>query len=77
MAEGINYKYIDVMITGMVKKDRSFLLSSIEDGKPIGLMEFVPVHARKKIYREAESHGVRETDKTIRFNGFPKEVSHP
>ena len=40
-------------------------------------MEFVPVHARKKIYREAESRGVRETDKTIRFNGFPKEVSHP
>ncbi|MCM3399491.1 hypothetical protein [Oceanobacillus profundus] len=31
----INYKYIDVMITEMVKKDRSFLLSSSKTGNPL------------------------------------------
>lgn len=59
----------------MVKKDRSFLLSLIDDGQPIGLMEFVPVHGRKKIHREVERHGVKETDKIIRFNqGIPCNV---
>jgi hypothetical protein len=29
------------MLTGMVKKDRSFLLNAMEDEKPIGLREFV------------------------------------
>lgn len=71
----INYKYTDVMITGMVKKDRSFLLSSIEDGKPLGVMEFVPINDRKKIYREVERHGIKETDKVIYFQqGIPCKV---
>ncbi|MBP2077112.1 DNA ligase-1 [Oceanobacillus polygoni] len=71
----INYKYIDVMVTGMVKKDRSFLLNSMEDGKAIGLMEFAPVNERKRIYREVENNGVKETDKIIRFNqGIPCNV---
>ncbi|WP_424475549.1 hypothetical protein [Oceanobacillus kimchii] len=73
----INYKYIDVIVTGLVKKDCSFLLNSMEDGKPIGLMEmeFVPVYERKRIYRELENNGVKETDKIVRFNqGIPCNV---
>lgn len=71
----INYKYIDVMVTGIIKKDRSFLLNSLEDGRPIGLMEFIPEKDRKRIYREVENNGVKETDKIIRLNqGIPCNV---
>jgi DNA ligase 1 len=59
----------------MVKKDRSFLLNAMEDGKAIGLRKFVPVTERKRIYREVENNGVKETDKIVRFNqGIPCNV---
>jgi DNA ligase 1 len=64
----INYKYQDVVITGMLKKDNSFLLSSL-DGETIGVMEFMPPHERKKLYSQIRSNGVSEADKVIYFNG--------
>lgn len=64
----INYSYLDVLITGMVKKDNSFLLSSINDGTNIGVMEFVPYQERKYIHEKVRNIGVKETDKLIIFN---------
>lgn len=64
----INYCYLDVLITGMVKKDNSFLLSSINDGTNIGVMEFVPNQERKYIHEKVRNIGVKETDKLIIFN---------
>jgi DNA ligase 1 len=65
----INYKYQDVLISGMVKKDFSFLFSSL-DGETIGGMEFLPPAERKKLY--SSINDVSETDKVIYFNeGIP------
>ncbi|TDK58125.1 ATP-dependent DNA ligase [Bacillus salipaludis] len=64
----INYSYQDVYLTGMNKKDHSFLLSSIEDGTNIGVMEFVPNQERKYIHEKVRDIGAKETDKLIIFN---------
>lgn len=63
----INYKYQDVLITGMIKKDKSFLLGSVVDGKTIGTMEFIPINERKKIYSSVKKYGVNESEKLIIF----------
>jgi DNA ligase 1 len=71
----INYKYQDVLITGILKKNHSFLLSSIDKGQNIGVMEFVPRKERKQIYKEMNKIGIEETDTVIRFNkGIPCKV---
>lgn len=45
----INYQYDDVYITGL-RKDEFGVLLSFLDGKPAGLMEFMPPNDRKKLY---------------------------
>lgn len=71
----INYKYQDVLITGILKKDHSFVLSSLEDGRSLGIMEFVPNEERKRIHRLVEQAEKKETDKMIRFEkGVPCRV---
>jgi ATP-dependent DNA ligase len=58
-----------------LKKDQSFLLSTINDDKNIGVMEFVPAKERKQIYREIEQTRITENDKAIYFkNGIPCNV---
>jgi DNA ligase 1 len=46
----INYQYDDVLITGLRKGEFGLLLSFI-DGRPAGLMEFMPPDERKNLYR--------------------------
>lgn len=72
----INYKYTDVLITGILKKDQPFLLSSLEgNNQNIGVMEFVPIQDRKQIYKEIEKQGTTENDKVIYFKkGIPVNV---
>lgn len=52
----------------MLKKDHSFLLSSLDSGQNIGVMEFMPLQERKKIYFQLNKSGVNESDKVIYFN---------
>lgn len=47
----INYQYENVLITGN-RKDEFGLLLSFLDGKPAGLMEFMPQAERKALYRQ-------------------------
>ncbi|MCM2534176.1 ATP-dependent DNA ligase [Neobacillus pocheonensis] len=71
----INYKYKDVLITGILKKDQSFLLSPLDSNQNIGVMEFVPTKERKQIYREIEQTGITENEKAIYFKqGIPCNV---
>ncbi|MEH7181094.1 ATP-dependent DNA ligase [Neobacillus vireti] len=63
----INYKYQDVLITGMLKKERSFLLSSLDKSHHIGVMEFIPNQERKFIYSEIINKGTIETNEIVRF----------
>lgn len=56
----INYQYEDVYITG-IRKDEFGLLLSFLDGKPAGLMEFMPPEDRRKFYSMYKIHS--ETDK--------------
>jgi DNA ligase-1 len=45
----INYQYDNVLITGIRKGEFGVLLNFL-DGKPAGLMEFMPPSERKKLY---------------------------
>jgi DNA ligase 1 len=45
----INYQYDDVLITGLRKGEFGLLLSFL-DGKPAGVMEFMPTADRKELY---------------------------
>lgn len=63
----INYKYQDVTITGMLKKERSFLLNSVDNGKSIGVMEFIPNKERKKIYEQISKMDTEEAEDILRF----------
>ncbi|PFP29426.1 ATP-dependent DNA ligase [Bacillus sp. AFS073361] len=56
----INYQYDDVMITGLRKGEFGLLLSFV-DGKPAGLMEFMPPSERKILYNKKKV--VTEDDK--------------
>ncbi len=56
----INYQYEDVMITGHRRGEFGILLSYL-DGKPAGIMEFMPPSERKNLYRQQEV--VSEDDK--------------
>lgn len=56
----INYQYDDVMITGIRKGEFGILLSFL-DGKPAGIMEFMPPSERKDLYRRQKV--VSEDDK--------------
>lgn len=58
----INYQYDDVMITGLRKGEFGLLLSFL-DGKPAGIMEFMPPAARKELYRlqQVVSEDIRNT----------------
>ncbi|MEY2195755.1 ATP-dependent DNA ligase [Neobacillus sp. BF23-41] len=47
----INYQYEDVCITGLRKGEFGLLLSFL-DGKPAGLMEFMPPAERKSLYQQ-------------------------
>lgn len=46
----INYQFEDVLITGIRRGEFELLLTFL-DGKPAGLMEFMPLDERKKLYR--------------------------
>ncbi|MFP5109665.1 ATP-dependent DNA ligase [Neobacillus sp. C211] len=46
----INYQYDEVIITGL-RKDEFGLLLNFADGKPAGVMEFMPPAERKNLYR--------------------------
>jgi DNA ligase 1 len=68
----MNYKYKDVLINGMLKEEHSFLLSTLDSGQTIGVMEFVPPQEIKRIYSEIRKSGTTEKDKVIYFNqGIP------
>ncbi|MEH7748243.1 RNA ligase family protein [Neobacillus drentensis] len=71
----INYKYQDVLITGMLKKERSFLLSNLDNSEHIGVMEFMPIVERKKIFSVINNMQTNETDNFVRFKkGIPCNV---
>ncbi|RFU66722.1 ATP-dependent DNA ligase [Peribacillus glennii] len=64
----INYQYNDTVITGL-RKDEFGLLLAIEEGnrlKPAGLLEFMPLHAKKQFYREYQ-HFIVDEDKKFIF----------
>ncbi len=46
----INYQYEDVLITGLTKGEFGALLSFL-DGRPAGVMEFIPPAERKNLYQ--------------------------
>jgi DNA ligase 1 len=56
----INYQYEDVMITGLGKGEFGLLLSFL-DGRPAGVMEFMPPAGRKELYEQQKV--VSEDDK--------------
>lgn len=56
----INYQYEDIYITGLRKGEFGLLLSFL-DGKPAGLMEFMPPNNRKTLYSMYKV--ISETDK--------------
>jgi DNA ligase 1 len=56
----INYQYADVFITGLRKGEFGLLLSSL-DGKPAGIMEFMPPEKRKNLYLQQQV--ISEDDK--------------
>lgn len=56
----INYQYDDVMITGLRKGEFGLLLSFL-DGRPAGIMEFMPPKERNALYGQLEV--VSEDDK--------------
>jgi DNA ligase 1 len=58
----INYQYEDVMITGVRKGEFGVLLSFI-DGRPAGVMEFMPLDEKRNLYRQL--NGISENDKVI------------
>jgi DNA ligase-1 len=58
----INYQYADVMITGLRKGEFGLLLSFL-DGKPAGIIEFMPPAKRKELYKLQQV--VSEDDKFI------------
>jgi DNA ligase-1 len=58
----INYQYDDVVITG-IRKGKFGLLLTFLDGKPAGLMEFMPPAGRNQIYRRQQV--ISENDKFI------------
>ncbi len=73
----INYKYEKCLIKGMIKKDRSFILHSLTDNRPIGVMKFVPRDERKVVYRWIENGKYQENDEVIGFSeGIPCEVKY-
>lgn len=49
----INYQYDDVIING-IRQGEFVLLLSFLDGKPAGLMEFMPPTERKNLYRQQQ-----------------------
>ncbi|MFJ5760849.1 hypothetical protein ACIQAA_17435 [Neobacillus sp. NPDC093182] len=46
----INYQYKDILVTGIRKGEFGLLLSFL-DGKPAGVMEFMPLAERKNLSR--------------------------
>jgi DNA ligase 1 len=58
----INYQYKDVHITGLRKGEFGLLLSFL-DGKPAGVMEFMPPAERKELYKQQQV--ASEDDKFI------------
>jgi DNA ligase 1 len=58
----INYQNDDVIITGLRKGEFGLLLSFL-DGKPAGVMEFIPPADRKELYKQQQV--VSEDDKFI------------
>ncbi|MED1203264.1 RNA ligase family protein [Heyndrickxia acidicola] len=68
----INYHYLDVYITGILKRDNSYLLALDEHDPAIGVMESLPVTESKKIYDALQENIFEENDRVIRFKkGFP------
>lgn len=59
----INYKYTDVRISGIIKENNSFILQSVDDNRTIGVMEFMPVEERKRLYRKIDRSIISEDDK--------------
>ncbi|MGM7722136.1 ATP-dependent DNA ligase [Metabacillus sp. Hm71] len=51
----INYQYEVVYITG-IRKDEFGVLLSFLDGKPAGIIEFIPTNDRKKLYSLSKVH---------------------
>jgi DNA ligase 1 len=56
----INYQYANVLITGLRKGEFGVLLT-FQDGRPAGIMEFMPPTERKKLYGKLEI--ISENDK--------------
>ncbi|GIN41557.1 hypothetical protein M3685_13390 [Heyndrickxia oleronia] len=65
----INYKYTNCYILGSRKQEFGWLLGIEEanDIRPVGVMEFVPPAARKKIYQIQDKLKIRENEKYIYF----------
>ncbi|MFS0643831.1 ATP-dependent DNA ligase [Siminovitchia sp. 179-K 8D1 HS] len=60
----INYKYGNVLISGL-RKDKFGLLLSYENGKYAGLLEFMPPQNRKQFYRIYRDYIIKENDKYL------------
>ncbi|MDZ5470413.1 ATP-dependent DNA ligase [Bacillus sp. 31A1R] len=63
----INYKYTNVVISGMRKDEFGLLLCSEDNGKikPVGVMEFMPQKDRMKFYQQYQDLIVDEDKKFI------------
>lgn len=60
----INYRYADVFISG-IRKDKFGAVLSFEDGSYAGVMEFMPLSDKKKLYSMMKK--IDETDKYIKI----------
>ncbi|MET3505469.1 ATP-dependent DNA ligase [Halalkalibacter oceani] len=67
----INYKYQNVYVAGLRKGEFGVALSDNE-GKYLGVMEFMPPQARKYLYKTFGDHVTNETDKFIYLEPYLK-----
>ncbi len=63
----INYKFADGLITGFRKKDFGLLIESNE-GVRWGIMEFMPLNAKREFYNKIDNHDKWETNNFIHLN---------
>lgn len=67
----INYQYATVEIAGFRKSEFGWLLR-FPDGKPAGIMDLVPIEARKAVYQFAKTVGSKEANDYVIFPEPPK-----
>lgn len=69
----INYQYANVLISG-IRKDKFGAVLSFEDGKYAGVMEFIPISEKKKLYSVMKK--IDETDKLIKIEPVKCQIKY-